>query len=141
MIERDTFLATSEAEYRKLTNALPQIVWTCDADGRLDWVNDRWLELTGLSMQESLNDKGALVAVHPDDRENVRRTFEHAVATSTPCELEYRIRTKEGVYRFHVCRVAPIRDEAGVITRWIGAAFDMQHRRETEEALRASERR
>ena len=76
--------AGGEADYRMLANALPQIVWTCDAQGRLEWVNHRWLELTGLSMEESLNDKGALAAVHPDDREEVQRRFEQALATSSP---------------------------------------------------------
>src|SRR5689334_11398818 len=98
-------LAASEAGSRNFANALPQLIWTCDARGELEWVNDRWIELTGLTREQSLRDKGALKALHPDDVPEVERRFAKALATSSPCEMEYRVRTRDGVYRYHMCRV------------------------------------
>jgi PAS domain S-box-containing protein len=133
--------AQSEAEYRKLANALPQIIWTCDARGQLEWVNDRWVELTGLSAEASVRGVEGLAPIHPDDRDHVVERFTNALSSATPGEMEYRIRTREGAYRWHLCRVVPVRDERGEITKWVAAVFDIEERRQAEEALRRSEKR
>ena len=138
---RPPVLHGPDLDYRSLANVLPQIVFTCDAQGRLEWVNERWMELTGQSEAEALRDKGALAAVHPDDRDELQQRWTEAVATSSPCEMEYRIRTREGRYRAHLCRVTPIRSTDGIVVRWVAAALDVHDSWQAREELRASERR
>jgi PAS domain S-box-containing protein len=124
---------------RSIVNELPQIVWTCDAAGRLDWVNERYTEVTGLSLEESLDRRG-LQIVHPEDRTALWERWSAALAAAVPCELEYRIRTRAGTYRWHLARIAPI-FEAGRVVRWVAAAFDVEERRQAASALRSSEQR
>jgi PAS domain S-box-containing protein len=133
-------IAGMDEQYRALANSLPQIIWTCDAGGQLSWVNDRFYELTGLDHAHTLETRG-LGAVHPDDVQALLRTFEHARITQTPCELEYRLRSRDGSHRLHIARVAPVRDALGIVVRWAGVAFDVQDRLDAQDALRASERR
>ena len=124
---------------RELANTLPQIIWTCDARGQLEWCNDRWYDVTGLTVEQTLREKGALEAVHPDDREVLFAHWERALATSSMTELEYRIRDRAGEYRWYLARVTPVW-KGTELTRWVAAVLDIHDRRVAEEAQRESQR-
>jgi PAS domain S-box-containing protein len=132
--------ARSNTADRSLANRLPQIIWTSDAHGNLEWVNDRWFELTGLSEYQTRNDRVAFDAIHPDDRDELVRQWKRALRTLEPMEIESRVRNSRGEYRWHLARVAPERDARGRVVRWLGAAFDIQDRRAEEDEVRASAR-
>jgi PAS domain S-box-containing protein len=129
----------SDAADRRLADALPQIIWTCDANGKLEWINKRWEELTGVPVERVQGNRSSVELIHPDDREHVLHIWAVSLASGTPCEMEYRLRTREGEFRWHLAKLDPERSDDGAIVRWVAAAFDIDDRHKAEEALRASE--
>src|SRR6476661_1311108 len=101
---------------RALANLLPEIIWTWTPEGQLEWINDRWYELTGLSEHESLNGKGALNAVQPDDVPELTSRWMRALEAATATAIEYRIRNRAGEYRWHVGQITPVKDAEGRVT-------------------------
>ncbi|MFZ2387060.1 MAG: PAS domain-containing protein, partial [Polaromonas sp.] len=96
----------NEAQFRLLTDAMPQIVWVMQADGRYSWFNQRWLDYSGLSMEESLG-QGWSSHIHPDDSLRASRLWEQALGRGEPCEVECRLRRADGVYRWMLGRTLP----------------------------------
>src|SRR5574341_88574 len=130
----------AEQLFKHLVENLPGIVWLADSEGGVTYINDRWTDLTGLSCEQSAGD-GWIGALHPDDVARVRAQWEKDVASGQPSESRHRYRTKDGEYRWHLCRSLPLRDESGKAWQWAGFNFDIHDRHEAEEALRASEAR
>lgn len=137
--ERD--LRESEARFRQLADAMPQIVWVTRADGYHEYYNKRWYEYLGLDFEETCGDLWAN-SLHPEDRERARLRWAVALETGEPYEIEYRFRRHDGEYRWFLGRALPVRDKSGKITRWYGTCTDIDEQKrmnQQREALLASE--
>ncbi len=96
-------LRTSEALYRTLTNAIPQIVWTAGADGSTDYVNQQWHYYLGMASAQSLS-AGWEASLHPAEMEAVHRAWNQSLQTQRPFVMEFRLRQSDGRYRWFLTR-------------------------------------
>ncbi|HKX28271.1 MAG TPA: response regulator, partial [Blastocatellia bacterium] len=120
-----------ELRFQALTEAIPQLVWTCTAEGRCDYLSNRWAEFTGEPLERSLGE-GWLEILHPDDRARTREVWERAVASGSNYEIEFRLRRADGVHRWHLARALPIKNAAGRINYWCGTCTDIEDRKQSE---------
>src|SRR5262249_36690156 len=121
----------SESRLRQLADAMPQIVYTCGPDGRADYINRQWYEYSGASPEQSLREAWA-AAIHPDDFEPLRLRWQESVKKAMPFEAVYRLRCKNGRYRWHLSRAIPVHSDQGRIEKWIGTLTDIHDRKEAE---------
>ena len=128
-------LRANEERLRVITNAVPALIWVCNAAGQAIRFNDRWHEYTGLSFEQSRGE-GWIVALHPEDIRPVLSAWHGAVARASSYEVETRCRRSDGTYRWMLARAEPVRDATGAIVEWIGTSTDIHDRRTAEEALR-----
>ena len=131
-------LRESEEHYRFSVELSPQVPWTATPDGRIDEVGPRWASLTGMDPAEARGN-GWIAAIHPDDASATRIAWADAVQSGKPFDVEYRIRTVEGNYRWCRARASPRLDKDGRIVRWYGTLEDVHDHRLASEAVRASE--
>ena len=131
-------LRLSEASFRLLTDAMPQIVWTARPDGFLDYYNGRWVEYTGMSIEQTQG-WGWQPVLHPDDLDNCVAIWTESVRTGEPYEVQYRFkRASDGTYRWHLGRALPLRDETDNITKWFGTCTDIDDQKRAQEKLASS---
>jgi PAS domain S-box-containing protein len=130
----------SERELRDVVNTVPAHVWRTSPEGQVDFVNDRWLQFTGLALDEAFGWKWEAV-LHPDDRTRVVADWHTALKNGQAMESEARVRRADGEYCWWFIRNVPLRDETGKLVRWYGTAIDIDDRKRAEQALRKSEGR
>lgn len=117
-------LETSEHRYRQLADAMPQIVWTTDSSREVDYINPRWFEYSGMTLEETQR-LGWLRRVHPEDVARYEQASREAARRGEGFEIDYRLRAKDGSYRWFLTRMVPIRDAHGSIVKHLGTATDI----------------
>ncbi len=127
-----------EMELRLAIDTIPTMAWLSLPDGSAEYLNKRWLNYTGLSLDEARGWNWK-VAFHPDDLPALLSTWEDHVRHGEPVETEARIRRFDGQYRWFLIRGEPLRDEYGKIIKWYGTNTDIEERKQAEDALRRSE--
>jgi formate hydrogenlyase transcriptional activator len=132
-------LQTSEARLRQVIDTIPTLAWCNLPDGPNEFLNKKWHEYTGLSPEES-HGWGWQAAFHPEDLPPLMEKWRELLTSGEPGEIDARLRRHDGVYRWFLIRVEPLRDETGKIIRWYGTSTDIEALKQTEEKLRDDER-
>ena len=128
-----------EDDIIRVLNALAGLVWTALADGQIDFVNQRWCEYTGLSLEEACG-QGWQAAVHPEDLAALLGRWRSILASGESGEMEARLRRFDGDYHWFHISASPLRNAAGSVVEWLGVGTDIDDRKKAEEALRSNER-
>lgn len=130
--ENEQRIRTSEARFRELADAMPQIVFTTDAEGNFEYHNHYADQVIGERLPATW-----LALFHPDDRAHVHTEWARALQTGESYQIEHRIyHAATNDYRWYLGRALPIRDQTGQITKWYGTATDIHEQKQAEAELR-----
>jgi PAS domain S-box-containing protein len=128
--------AAKEAEnkIRLIIDTAPGLLWSARPDGWVDFIGKRWLDYTGMTMEEALG-TGWQPAFHPDDLERVINELKKTLSSDSEQQTEARLRRNDGKYVWFLFRYNPLRDEQGRVLRWYVAGTDIEERKQEEERL------
>jgi PAS domain S-box-containing protein len=130
-------LRESESRFRLMADAVPQIVWVTDGEGKAEFFNKHWFDYTGAEPEPTSADKVSADYIHPEDATTTRAAFNEAWRTGTAFLVEHRIRSHSGDYRWFLVRGEPRRGPGtSEVVRWFGASVDIHDRKLAEENLR-----
>ena len=129
----------SEKRFRTLVESIPQMTWTNQPDGSVNFYSQRWLDYSGLTYEE-LQGWGFQPIVHPDDLPDMLLTYQRALETHQTFVHENRLKRHDGTYRWHLNRSEPLRDDTGQVILWVGTSTDVDEKKVAEEALAQSKK-
>jgi PAS domain S-box-containing protein len=135
----EDLLRQSEDHLRMVIDTIPGLVWSANSDGNIDYLNKRWIEYTGLTLEKAGGWEWQ-AAVNPEDLPGLLDFWKSILASGLPGETEARLRRFDGTYRWFLFRGVPLHDEFGKLVKWYGSNTDIEDRK-WAEALLAGEKR
>jgi diguanylate cyclase (GGDEF)-like protein/PAS domain S-box-containing protein len=135
-------LRESELRFRLMADSIPQMVWMADASGRAIFFNQQWCNYTGVATGAMAAEEVSATFIHPDDDALTIKAWYKAQQTGQIFNIEHRIRSATGEYRWFLVRAEPYRDpQTGKIVQWFGTSTDIHDGKMVEAALKRSEER
>ncbi len=133
----ESLIQQSEAQFRQLADAMPQQVWMTDSQGKTQYVNQQWMDYTGLTLEQTQDISAVRHVLHPEDFERSRSIWAYALASAIPYQCELRLKHREGeTYRWFLSRAIPIYNEQRQIVQWFGTSTDIDDFKRAGESLR-----
>jgi PAS domain S-box-containing protein len=130
-------LRRSEDRIRSIIDAIPVMAWSLQPDGIVDFLNQRWTDYVGLSLEQYVEEP--MRPIHPEDIPRVLENWRVRMAAGEGYEDEMRLRRRDGEYRWFLVRTEPQRDEQGKIVKWFGVSTDIDDRKQAEHAVKESQ--
>jgi PAS domain S-box-containing protein len=129
----------SEERFRSLAAALPQLIWSSNETGSLEYVNALWRTYAGWSSDEAIPANPWSALLHPDDLDAYLERWNTALKSGETFETESRLKhMPDGTFRWFLCRAVPLRNSKGVIVRWFGSCTDIQEQMNSASKLQVA---
>jgi PAS domain S-box-containing protein len=132
-------LRQSEDRIRLIIDTIPTMAWSMRPDGTVDFLNQRWLDYSGLSLEQYIKDPTG--PIHPDDIPRVMEKWLMNKTAEKAYDDEMRLRRADGEYRWFMVRTAPLHDEQGKLVNWYGVSIDIENSKRAEDELRLAYQR
>src|SRR5216684_744392 len=131
-------LRASEDGFRLIVDSIPAFAWYAGTDGKIEYLNQRILDFTGVRLEDLVGFGWANVLL-PQDVERTKNAWLHSIETGEPCDVDQRVRRFDNIYRWFRTNAQPLRDRSGRVIRWYGVATDIEDLKRAEEGLRERE--
>jgi len=136
--QEEAALQASESRFRRMANSSPMMIWITDAEGVPSFVNQSWIDFTGIDQALAMTSEGWLGTVHPDDRETSFVAYYRNECSRDYITTEYRLRRADGEWRHVLDKGTPLFDDDGAFSGYIGSAIDITERKQAEAKLRVA---